>query len=193
LIDLERISEKKILIIGDVGSGKTQLTAKIIESLLENKGKDNITIIDMAPSVIPKIGGKISLYTNVLKLKYLTSQNIRAPRTEGKDKENVSSLANLNKNLIEPLIETYLNNPTEILIINDLSLYLHAGSIEKIEKCMDLANTFIANAYYGKHFSDDRGSGINEREKNLIEELMKKFDEIIRMDSSKRQVHNDDK
>ncbi|MEM3406605.1 MAG: hypothetical protein QW806_01545 [Nitrososphaerota archaeon] len=181
-ITLEEILNKKIMIIGEVKSGKTRLTAKILEELVNKIDPKNITVIDMAPTTITGIGERISAYTNIVsKIRYLAPSIIRAPRIEGKNKEEVIFLANLNKNSIEPLIEHFLNKPTRILIINDLSIYFHAGSIDKILKCMDTSETFITNAYYGYSLSNDKNSGITEREKKLIEELIKNIDIVIKL------------
>lgn len=177
---IEEVLGKKIIIIGEVGSGKTRLTAKIFEELIDKIGFKNITIIDMAPTTITGIAARISAYTNaVSKVRYLAPSIIRAPRIEGKNKEEVIFLANMNKKMIDPLLEYFLNDPTKVLIINDLSIYFHAGNIDKIFECINASETFIANAYYGHSLSDDKSSGISEREKMAIEEIIKKMDMII--------------
>jgi len=181
-IILEEILGKKIMIIGEVGSGKTRLTAKILDELISKMDPKNITVIDMAPTTISGIAARVSAYTDVAsKVRYLAPSIIRAPRIEGKNKEEVIFLANLNKISIEPLLENFLNEPTKILIINDLSIYFHAGNIDKILECTNVAETFIANAYYGQSLSDDKNSGISKREKRLVDELIKNSDMVIKL------------
>ncbi len=181
-IILEEILNKKTIIIGEVGSGKTRLTAKILDELINKIDYKNITVIDMAPTTVIGIAKRISAYTNAIsKVRYLAPSIIRAPRIEGKNKEEVIFLAKLNKNSIEPLLQSFLNEPTKILIINDLSIYFHTGNIDKILECMNVAETFIANAYYGNSLSNDKNSGISEREKKMIEELIKKINIIIKL------------
>ncbi|MEM3503982.1 MAG: hypothetical protein QW134_07140, partial [Nitrososphaeria archaeon] len=119
-------------------------------------------------------------YTESVKnVRYFFSEKIRGPRIEGKSPTEVIEIACANREIIEKFLEEYLNNPTEILIINDLTLYLHAGEINKIIDLMERTKTFIANAYYGDILSDDKGSGLSLKEKLLVQTLSKKFDTII--------------
>ncbi|MEM3712423.1 MAG: hypothetical protein QXR97_02655, partial [Thermoproteota archaeon] len=63
-----------------MGSGKTKLTAEILDKLLENTTTGDITVIDMSPTTVPGIGGRISSYTsNVSKVRYLAPEVVRAP------------------------------------------------------------------------------------------------------------------
>ncbi|MEM3826948.1 MAG: hypothetical protein QXZ08_05240 [Nitrososphaeria archaeon] len=178
-IEVDRILNKKILIIGDVGRGKTRFTAKILDTLVSNGLSKYITVIDMAPST-KSIGVRLLAYTESVKnVRYFFSEKIRGPRIEGKSPTEVIEIACANREIIEKFLEEYLNNPTEILIINDLTLYLHAGEINKIIDLMERTKTFIANAYYGDILSDDKGSGLSLKEKLLVQTLSKKFDTII--------------
>ena len=188
-LPISNILGKKVLIIGDVGKGKTLLTAKILEKLVKNNFSKEITVIDMAPKKKGKIGGKIEDYTNlVYKVKnYINIESIRTPRLSGKSKEEILKLAEENYRLIKPYLIRYREKPTHILIINDLSIYLHAGSLEDILECLLIANTFIANSYYGTFLRNDKGSGISKREKELIDKLMKYCDIII--DLNKRKIY----
>lgn len=178
-IDVNSILNKKILIVGEVGSGKTRLTAKILEELVAHGFSNYITVIDMAPS-IKNVGAKLSTYTETFKnIRYFFSEKIKGPRLEGKDSEEVLEIAKSNRKIIEKFLEEYLMKPTDILIVNDLTIYLHAGEIEKIFDIMEKAKTFIANAYYGNLLSEDKGSGLTAREKLLVQSLSKKFDKVI--------------
>lgn len=180
-INLDEIIGKKVLIVGEVKRGKTRLTAKILDALVQKFEAKDITVIDMAPTTTKDIGASLSSYTNsVNKVKYLRPSFIRAPRLEGRTKEEVVALAEFNKNCIEPLIDHFLSNPTLVLIINDISIYLHRGDLSKIFQCMDKSSTFIANSYYGSFFND-KGSGISEVEIAKVEELARKADLIVRL------------
>ncbi len=178
-LEVDNILNKKIFIIGDVGKGKTSLTAKLLDELILHGFSKYITVIDMAPST-KDIGARLSAYTeNVKNVRYFFSEKIRGPRIEGKNSTEVLEIARRNREIVEKFLEEYLNNPTEILIINDLTLYLHAGEVNKIFDIMGKAKTFIANAYYGNTLSDDKGSGLTLKEKLLVQMLLKKFDTII--------------
>lgn len=178
-IDVDKILNKKILIIGDVGSGKTRLTARILDELVSRGFGDIITVIDMAPSV-GNIGSRLSTYTKVIeKVRYFFSEKIRGPRLEGKDAKEILDIAKSNKEIVEEYLKLFLENPTEILIVNDITIYFHAGEIEKVFEIMDASKTFIANAYYGSALSEDKGSGLSAREKKLVQILSRKCDKVI--------------
>lgn len=90
-------------------------------------------------------------------------------------------LAVMNRNNMQPLICRYLKSPTKILVINDLTLYLHAGSLDLIDECMVVSEIFIANAYYGDKLSFNHGTGISLREKNMVLKLIRYMDDIVVM------------
>jgi hypothetical protein len=185
LIEVKEILGKRILILGEMNSGKTRLTAKILDDVLGIVDPKNITVIDMSPNTVPGVGGRISLYSgNVMKVRYLTPEVIRAPRIEGRSKDEVLNFAEFNRMSIEPLIQEFLSKPTRILFINDLSIYLHSGNVSKIVKCLELSHTVVANSYYGESLIDDKGSGISKRERERLEALMNKFSHVLRINNS---------
>lgn len=173
---------RKVLIVGDVGRGKTKLTARLLEAIAERLGLSSVTVIDMAPTTLPDIGARLSAYTDVVqKIRYFAPPVIRGPRLEGKTADEVLELAEANRAAIEPLLDAYLANPTPILVVNDLSIYLHAGDLRRVLECARVADTFLANAYSGTTLSDDKGSGVTEREKSLLNKLVHQFDLTVRL------------
>ena len=181
-VRIDDIFGKKTLIIGDIKKGKTRLTAELLEQLLKRTTPENITVIDMAPMVTNKVGGMLWKHTKaVFRVRYLQPSSIRAPRIEGRSKEEVLSLANLNRLAIKPLIECFLKHPSSSLVINDLSIYLQSGDVEPILGCMNLSDTVIFNAYYGLSLSNDKGSNISLREKKLVDEVIAKSEIVIRL------------
>lgn len=181
-VRIDDILEKKTLIIGEVKRGKTRLTAELLDQLLKRTAPENITVIDMAPTGIDKVGGMLWKYTKaVFRVRYLQPSSIRAPRIEGRSKEEVLSLANSNRLAIEPLIECFLKHPSSSLVINDLSIYLQSGDLEGILRCMGLSDTVVSNAYYGSSLSNDKDSNISLREKQLVDELIAKNEIVIRL------------
>lgn len=182
LINVEEVLGKRVLILGEMGSGKTRLTAEILDELLKKVNLEDITVIDMAPTTVPGIGERISSYTvNTSRVRYLAPRVVRAPRMEGKDRDEVLNLADFNRASIETLIQRFLDEPTPILFINDLSIYLHSGNLLKIMKCLELPKTVVTNSYYSMSPLNDKGSGISVREKRLVEMLAKNFDKVLRL------------
>ncbi|MEM3712424.1 MAG: hypothetical protein QXR97_02660, partial [Thermoproteota archaeon] len=96
-------------------------------------------------------------------------------------KDEVLILAEFNRRSIEPLLQEFIMNPTSIIFINDLSIYLHAGDVSKVIKCLELSDTVVANSYYSEFPIEDRGSGVSEREKKILELLSLKFDNVLRI------------
>jgi len=176
---------KKVLILGEVGSGKTSLTAEIVQKLMRLIEPKEITIIDMAPESIGEIGGKLSKHLSLKsELKYLSPAKVYAPRTMGIANTQVAEYAKRNKNAIEPLLDEFLKKPTKVLIINDITIYLHSGQLEKIIDCTRLTETFLANAYYGVKLKEDYGAGISTREKQMVEKLATHMDYVVKLNGS---------
>ena len=176
---------KKVLILGEVGSGKTSLTAKTVQKLMLFIELKEITVIDMAPEAIGEIGGKLSKYLSLNnELRYLSPAKVYAPRTMGITNKQVAEYAKRNKNAIEPLLDEFLKKPTKVLIINDITIYLHLGKLEKILSCIRSTETFLANAYYGVRLKEDYGAGISTREKQMVDKLAAYMDHVVKLNGS---------
>lgn len=174
---------KKVLILGESGSGKTKLASELFEELLIIEGSDEITIIDFAPERINQVGGKLRDHVTMARgVKYFTPRRVHTPRLTGSSPAEALRLARLNKKLMEPLLDKFIQNPSEVLILNDLTLYLHLGKIEKILQCVRLARTFLGTAYYGVKLAEDFGTGISSREKRLTDELAACMDQVVKID-----------
>lgn len=170
----------KVLIVGDVGSGKTKLTSDLLEEAVETGFSKKITAIDMAPE-FKGVGGKISRFTDrVGEVRYLVA-DVRAPRLEGRDRDEVLSIAKRNARSIEPLLLSFIRRPTEILFVNDVTLYLHSGRLEYISRLVKSARTFIANGYKGGKLLDDKGSGLSIKERLSLEWLEGLMDKVVKL------------
>ena len=136
-IGVDEILNRKTLIIGEVGRGKTRLTARILDELVSRGFAKNITVIDLAPS-IGNIGLRLSAYTRAVEnVRYFCSEKIRGPRLEGKNAKEVLDIAESNRKVVEKYFKSFLEKPTEILIVNDITIYFHAGEIEKVFEIME--------------------------------------------------------
>lgn len=180
---LSNILSKRTLIIGELGSGKTLLTMKIVNKLIDNGYGKYITILDFAPERKGIIGGRfIDFGFNSSKVfAYLTPKKVFTPRISARTAKELLKLTIMNRDNMQSLIYRYLNTPTKILVINDLTLYIHAGSLDLIDECIMVSETFIANAYYGDKLSFDYGTCISLREKNMVLELIRYMDNVIVM------------
>lgn len=178
---------KRTLIIGDVGAGKTKLTVELLEEAVRKSHGKEITIIDMAPATTfvkgRKIGGKLSEHTEATKrVRYMTPKKVETPRLRAESAEELLELVRLNEEIIRPLLMEYIENPSPILFINDISIYLQQGSAEPVLAASKKAETFIANGYYGKYFAFDYKTGVSKVEKELIDILVEEMDIVIRLE-----------
>jgi hypothetical protein len=172
---LEGILEQRTLIIGDINSGKTRLTALMIETCCTTGLGSQITVLDLSPEPVQGIGGKLPLPPGLDIL--LLSCPIIAPRLTGIDAEDIQSMAEQNARHIEPLIGAALKARRSILAVNDATLYLQTGRLERILDLMAAHPTVIINAYHGHSLPP---APFTQREHDLVEELIQHCDRLIR-------------
>jgi hypothetical protein len=177
---------KKVLITGDVGAGKTKLTLELLGEAIELGFRDRITVIDMAPATTivgeRKVGGRMSELTGAVKeVRYLTPQRVETPRLKADSADELLFLVRLNEERIRHLIEEFINDPSPILFINDVSIYFQSGSGDPIFAAAEAAETLIANGYYGGYFAFDHGTGVSKVEKELMDRLAHHMDVLIRI------------
>ena len=181
LKNFKDLIKHKTLIVGEVYSGKTRLTSRIIVLFIENNLGKDVTLIDLAPNK-NKIGKPVKYYLKKLdlnKINHLIPKRIYAPRLTASDPVELRKFMYLNYLEARKLFKIYLHNPTKILVINDLSIFLHYGNINELLKIINASETFIANTYYGHRIKDPFQSGLDEMEHKKIEILMSYMDKII--------------
>jgi hypothetical protein len=177
---------KKVLITGDLGSGKTGLLAKLLDEAINSKQGAKITVIDMAPGKRDvgshTIGKTLREYLKNLDLvQYMAPKNVYAPRLDGSSKQQVEKLALANAKNIGALFDEFMEKRSKILFINDATLFLHRGELAKLFKVISKCSTFVANGYRGKFPADDMGTGISRRERRLLDKLQKSMDIVIEL------------
>jgi hypothetical protein len=172
------------LLYGETNTKKTYYTAKFVQFLIENKhiNPKEITILDFAPprKIIKniKIGGKIiDDFENSIICNNMTFKgDIIPPRLNAKNKKELYE--NACKNYIKTygILKKFNDNPTKVLIINDISIYLHIGNKKLLIGSIKKSNTFFGNSYYGSSIRSDFSTQFSLREKRLIDYLIKKMD-----------------
>lgn len=171
----ETYINRRTLIIGDVNSGKTRLTQAIMQSLVKTGHGPEITLLDLAPETTQGIGGKMILPGEDL---LCLTCPIRPPRLTGKDEHQIQRLAEQNAKAIDILIDQTLAARRTILIINDASLYLQAGSPDRFISMIKTFPTVIINAYYGHSF---KPAPFTHTERKNIESLTPICNHLIRL------------
>ncbi len=167
---------KRTLFLGDINSGKTYRTMQLLQMFINAGYGPEIAVFDLAPDLVDGVGGKMKIKSHE-KLLYLTT-SIAAPRLQGQNEEHTWRLAQANAQAIERLFDQFKAQNRKIVFINDATLYLQAGSLERLAVVLNAADTVIMNAYWGDYFAD---SVLTRREKQLTHTLQQRFDRIIRL------------
>jgi hypothetical protein len=133
--------------------------------------------MDMAPTIPPDLCGHIrnrgiggfvgfSSFTPDL----LFRGDIRPPRLLGTSPDHILALARENRKRIETWLAAILaRDQVDLLIINDMSIYLQTGKIEKLTAVIHHARTVIANGYQGTTLGADALSQAEQLAMNRIE------------------------
>jgi hypothetical protein len=166
----------RVIITGDVAVGKTRLIGRLVDQAVQIDGTQNIVVLDLAPEV-PNIFGHVAVpitqYSlNIGKTKYLHPIGLKPPRLQGRNMEDIISIAERNASNITSILLTLIEKPPKTLFIDDLTLYLHAGQPKILLDLVNRTYTFVATAYKGDLLADDKGSGITIRERQALEQLL---------------------
>ncbi len=165
--------DKKTIIVGEVNTGKTAFLNEILEGFLEGGHRD-LFVIDMAPETTRGVGGKMKL-AKKNSIGYLTAE-IVAPRLMGGSQEEIEALAKQNALLIDHVFSRYLRKPGKVLFINDISIYLQAGDLDKLLLLLNSTPTVIMNGYFGKSLG---GGELGKQEREKMKTLQETCDRVI--------------
>jgi len=187
-LDSSELSFKELvgmrtIILGDVGTGKTALTRRLLTEALEEADM-HVTALDFAPPVKVLSGvqvGGFLVEAEHPRLRHLKSSLIETPRLSARSGDELIRLAEHNRQITEAMLREFTRSPTEALFVNDASIYLQRGEIDRLWRAFEAAETVVANGYYGEKLKADYGTGLSSREKTLMEELASKMDEVIRL------------
>ncbi|MFX1411200.1 MAG: hypothetical protein ACFFA6_12680 [Promethearchaeota archaeon] len=183
-IDYQKFQGQYTLIYGEVNTQKTYLTAKFIQYLLESKkvNPQKISILDFAPKLIYfknlKIGGRIQDYYNEsIKCRNLIAEGeIIPPRLKARNRSELYENLCSNYKITSKILEKFNENPTDILIINDISIYLHLGSKKYVLETIYGVNTFFGNSYYGTTIKSKFSKLLSINEKKKVDFLIKNIE-----------------
>ncbi|MGB5910398.1 MAG: hypothetical protein WBH31_04305 [Promethearchaeia archaeon] len=174
---------------GETNTKKTYYTAKFVDFLLKINfvNPQEISILDFAPKLRyinnMKVGGRIQDYSSVsLKCKYVQFEGeVIPPRLISKNKIELFNNICHNFKITSRLLETFREDPTKVLIINDISIYLHLGNKESLLDIIYRAKTFFGNSYYGKSINSEFSPLLSILEKKRVEFLIKNIENSILM------------
>ena len=180
---------KRILVIGDVNTGKTTLCKRWLSELCEQGLGARIALIDMAPTISPELalkrgivgaGGELRAPegSGVLDLR----AHLEPPRLSSSSESEALEKAAHNAQLIETLISR-LEPQRDILFINDVTLFLQARSAASLIESagFDRRTTLVVNGYRGERLG---GGALTRHETGEMSELEKAFaerGEVVRL------------
>ncbi|MFN4046493.1 MAG: hypothetical protein ACK4H7_04050 [Acidilobaceae archaeon] len=165
----------RLLIIGDVGRGKTRLTARIAGALASVYGWDPITVLDFAPGH-ERAGAPIVLPSEA---RVLRPAGLKAPRLTARCCSEMWDLARANAELTGEALKAYIERPTPILVVNDVTIHLHAGDPNLLARAIEEATIFVGNGYYGESLRDE--CGLTEKERRELEGIAYMVDLVWRL------------
>ena len=181
-IHVEDYLSRKSLILGDVNTGKTTLTRAVLEALLRRRDLGSrIAIVDMAPEIPEKlanerglsgVGGKL-MPPEGRDILYLGGR-FEPPRLSSRTEAEALQKALSNQRRIEGLFDRIDIQSRDILLVNDVSIYLQAGTAENLTRWLDRAATVIANGYWGKRLG---GGTLSKRERTETAKLKIYFEQ----------------
>lgn len=171
---------KRILVIGDVNTGKTTLCQRWLSELCRQGLGTRIALIDMAPTISRELalkrgivgaGGELRapVESGVLDLR----AHLEPPRLSSSTESEALEKAERNAQLIEVLISR-LEPARDILFINDVTLFLQARSAASLIESarFDRKTTLVVNGYRGERLG---GGALTRHETAEMSELEKAF------------------
>jgi len=184
-LDLAEFVGRRTLIVGEVNSGKTTFTQGILDGLCGEGFGPRILVLDLAPEIPEEIAARRGLSGVGGRLRPPQNRDLiyvwarpRPPRLSASTDEEAMAMAQRNLESMEGLFRAAAWEGRDIVILNDVSLYLQAGSAGRLTRWIRSASTIVANGYYGEKL----GQGLlSERERAEMEALMGFFDRVIRL------------
>lgn len=165
----------KTAIVGEVQSGKTFLTQKILLDLMRLVGGP-IAILDLAPEKTCGVGGKLEKSLLAQERISYFSPLIIPPRLMARSEAEVWQIAKENFRNIEENLRLIQEQSWSLLVINDVTLYLQYGTAEKLLEILKKGETLLINGYFGRHFGK---SAFSRREQQEMVKLLLACDQIL--------------
>lgn len=186
--EFQKFIGQHTLLYGENNTQKTYLTAKFVEflfNLKEFKPKE-ISILDFAPKLTYinnlKVGGLIKdCFKDSKKCNYIKFKGeIIPPRLKAKNKDELYKNLCHNYKIVTNILQKFNENPSSILIMNDISIYLHLGSKNYILNTILKTNTFFGNSYYGYSIKKDFSKLLTIKERKRVEFLARRLKNAIK-------------
>ena len=180
---------KRILVVGDVNTGKTTLCKRWLSELCQQGLGARIALIDMAPTIphelalkrgIVGAGGELRAPagSGVLDLR----AHLEPPRLSSSTESEALEKAERNAQRIDALLGQ-LEPQRDILFINDVTLYLQARSAAGLIDAagFDKRTTLVVNGYRGERLGGGALTRHETAEMNELEKAFAEQGEVVRL------------
>lgn len=175
------------ILYGEANTKKTYYTAKFVQYLTDIKkiNPKEISILDFAPQLSNirglKIGGKIEDFfpQSIRCNNILFEGEIIPPRLNANNKNELYQYAQMNYEKTFEILEIFNEEPTSILIINDVSIYLQLGNKKYILDTIKQVSTFFGNTYYGSSIKRNFAKLFSKNEKRSVKFLLKRVEKAF--------------
>jgi hypothetical protein len=171
---------RKLLIVGDVNTGKTTRTGSILEDFCRRGLAPRIAVLDLAPHIPPAIAAARGLkgVGGALKLPggcdlLAIHERLEAPRLTSASEAEAIAKAASNKALVDAALQRIAASGRSILFVNDISMYLQAGSADELAPHLARPDTVVANGYFGERLG---GGELTRHERAQMERLRAWFE-----------------
>ncbi len=146
-MNVDLLLDRYTLIVSETGRGRTKYTSDIVRELIR-RGLDNrIYIIDLAPQN-KDIGVRLSKFLQGFKnAVYRYSREIRLPTLEMG--LSIDMVLERNRRVAEEFFKDFRGSGRDILVVNDLYIYLLSADPDTLLEMIKPAKTFIANSISG--------------------------------------------
>lgn len=107
---------------------------------------------------------------------------IQTPRRSATNIRAVLQACCANFTATSPQLQYFITHITPVLVINDIGIYLHAGSLRTLRQAIDASEIALLNAYYGQSLRQDFGANISWREHVVLQLLTYRLDAYYALD-----------
>ena len=180
---------KRILVIGDVNTGKTTLCKRWLNGLCQQGLGARIALLDLAPTISPELARKRGIVgaggelrapegSQVLDLR----AHLEPPRLSSSSESEALEKAKRNAQLIDALLRRQ-EPQRDILFINDVTLFLQARSAASLIDAagFDKRTTLVINGYRGERLGGGALTRHETAEMNALEKVFAEQGEVVRL------------
>lgn len=178
---------QRTLITGEVNTGKTTMTGELADFVCEAWEQTRIVVLDMAPTIpeaLRKQAGRAGISGRV-RFEAMSRADVFCgglvpPRFMGGSSARALQLAGKNRARIDSWLDQIRRlGPIDLLVVNDISISLQAGTVAPLVQVFGRASTVIANGYMGRTLGSGR---MSELEQTRMAELARFFDSHVHLE-----------